>query len=48
LANEKRWLKSYDEGVPHSLEPYPVMTLVDYVDNKEIFFEIHIKVDSSV
>jgi long-chain acyl-CoA synthetase len=32
LANEKRWLKSYDEGVPHSLKPYPKMTLVDYVD----------------
>ncbi len=32
MANEKRWLKSYDEGVPHSLKPYPKMTLVDYLD----------------
>ncbi len=32
MANEKRWLKSYDEGVPPSLKPYPKMTLVDYVD----------------
>ncbi len=32
MADEKRWLKSYDEGVPHSLKPYPEMTLVDYVD----------------
>jgi len=32
LANEKRWLKSYDKGVPHSLKPYPKMTVVDYVD----------------
>ena len=32
MADEKRWLKSYDEGVPPSLKPYPKMTLVDYVD----------------
>ena len=32
MANEKRWLKSYDKGVPHSLKPYPKMTVVDYVD----------------
>jgi long-chain acyl-CoA synthetase len=32
LAQEKRWLKSYDEAVPHSLQPYPQLTLVDYVD----------------
>jgi long-chain acyl-CoA synthetase len=32
MAEEKRWLKSYDEGVPHSLKPYPDLTLVDYVD----------------
>jgi long-chain acyl-CoA synthetase len=32
LSNEKRWLKSYDEGVPHSLKPYPELTLIDYVD----------------
>jgi long-chain acyl-CoA synthetase len=29
---EHRWLKNYDPGVPHSLEPYPQKTLVDYVD----------------
>jgi hypothetical protein len=32
MADGKRWLKSYDEGIPYSLEPYPEMTLVDYVD----------------
>lgn len=26
------WLKFYDEGVPHSLEPYPKKTLIDFVD----------------
>ena len=25
------WLKHYDEGVPHSLEPYPEQTLLDVV-----------------
>ena len=29
--SDKPWLKSYDEGVPHSLEPYPDKTLVDMV-----------------
>ncbi len=29
---EYRWLKNYDPGVPHTLEPYPQKTLVDYVD----------------
>ena len=33
MVNENRWLKSYDEGVPSSLEPYPQKTLVDYVDD---------------
>ena len=28
---EARWLASYDEGVPHSLEPYPDRTLIDYL-----------------
>jgi long-chain acyl-CoA synthetase len=28
---EKRWLKHYDEGVPHTLEPYPPHTLLDYI-----------------
>jgi len=25
------WLKHYDEGVPHTLEPYPNLTLMDFV-----------------
>src|SRR5947209_1616177 len=25
------WLANYDEGVPHSLEPYPDRTLIDYL-----------------
>ncbi len=29
---EYRWLKNYDAYVPHSLEPYPQKTLIDYVD----------------
>ena len=28
---EFRWLANYDEGVPHSLEPYPDRTLIDYL-----------------
>ncbi|TSA47985.1 MAG: AMP-dependent synthetase [Deltaproteobacteria bacterium] len=31
--DEYRWLKNYDPGVPHSLEPYPQKTLIDYVDD---------------
>ena len=27
----KHWLKQYDEGVPHSLKPYPERTLLDVV-----------------
>ena len=27
----KIWLKNYDEGVPHSLAPYPEITLLDIV-----------------
>ncbi len=27
------WFKSYDPGVPHSLEPYPQHTAVDLLDN---------------
>lgn len=30
---EKRWLKSYDPGVPETLEPYPDKTLIDYLDD---------------
>ncbi len=29
---EYRWFKNYDPGVPHSLEPYPQKTLLDYLD----------------
>ena len=28
---EKDWLKHYDAGVPHTLEPYPEQTLLDAV-----------------
>jgi long-chain acyl-CoA synthetase len=28
----KPWLKHYDEGVPHSLQPYPQKTLLDIVN----------------
>ena len=30
---EKKWLKHYDRGVPHTLQPYPERTLVDVVDD---------------
>jgi len=26
---EYRWFDHYDPGVPHTLEPYPTMTLLD-------------------
>ncbi len=29
--NAKPWLKHYDQGVPHSLQPYPQKTLLDIV-----------------
>ncbi|RME85969.1 MAG: hypothetical protein D6775_01380 [Caldilineae bacterium] len=29
--SEKPWFKSYDEGVPHTLKPYPPKTLLDVV-----------------
>jgi len=29
---DKPWLKHYDEGVPHSLQPYPQKTLIDIVN----------------
>jgi len=29
----KPWLKSYDEGVPHTLRPYPQRTLLDVVSD---------------
>jgi long-chain acyl-CoA synthetase len=33
----KPWLPRYDEGVPHSLSPYPARTLLDYVhDTAEV------------
>ena len=28
---DKPWIKHYDKGVPHSLQPYPEITLVDVV-----------------
>src|SRR5262249_27823507 len=28
---EKRWLAHYDEGVPQTLAPYPLRTLLNYV-----------------
>jgi long-chain acyl-CoA synthetase len=31
MMTETRWLASYDEDVPHSLEPYPDRTLIDYL-----------------
>ena len=30
-AAENAWQRNYDEGVPRSLEPYPDLTLVDYL-----------------
>jgi long-chain acyl-CoA synthetase len=44
---EKRWLKHYDRGVPHTLQPYPERTLVDVVgdaaqqrpDHTALFFQ---------
>lgn len=30
---DKPWLKSYDEGVPHTLEPYPSATLHEQLEN---------------
>lgn len=29
--NDKPWFKHYDQGVPHSLAPYPELTLVEVV-----------------
>jgi long-chain acyl-CoA synthetase len=31
MMDTKPWLKHYDEGVPHSLQPYPAITLLDVV-----------------
>ena len=28
---EPAWFRNYDEGVPRSLEPYPNLTLLDYL-----------------
>jgi long-chain acyl-CoA synthetase len=30
---EKNWLKHYDRGVPHTLQPYPEHTLADVMDD---------------
>ncbi len=32
LMEEYPWHKSYDAGVPHTLQPYPARTMVDVVD----------------
>jgi long-chain acyl-CoA synthetase len=31
--SKKTWLKHYDEGVPHTLRPYPECTLLDIVSD---------------
>ncbi len=31
--NEKPWLKHYDPGVPHTLQPCPERTLLDVVSD---------------
>jgi long-chain acyl-CoA synthetase len=31
IPDEPAWLRNYDEGVPRSLEPYPDLTLLDYL-----------------
>jgi long-chain acyl-CoA synthetase len=44
---ERKWLKHYDSGVPHTLQPYPERTLVDVVgdaaqqrsDHTALFFQ---------
>jgi long-chain acyl-CoA synthetase len=32
-TNDVRWLRQYDEGVPHTLRPYPERTLLDVVSD---------------
>lgn len=32
MADEYPWYKSYDKGVPHSLEPYPQKTFLDVIE----------------
>ena len=31
IVKEPAWFRNYDEGVPRSLEPYPNLTLLDYL-----------------
>jgi long-chain acyl-CoA synthetase len=31
IPNEPAWFRNYDKGVPRSLEPYPDLTLLDYL-----------------
>ena len=31
--DHKTWLRHYDEGVPHTLRPYPECTLLDIVSD---------------
>ena len=33
MVAEYLWYKSYDKGVPHSLEPYPQVTFLDVVED---------------
>ncbi|MCX5992953.1 MAG: AMP-binding protein [Chloroflexi bacterium] len=33
MAESYPWFKSYDAGVPHSLEPYPAVTFLDVVED---------------
>jgi len=30
---DKPWLKSYDPGLPHSLQPYPYITMLDVLSD---------------
>ena len=33
MATDYPWFKSYDKGVPHTLEPYPKVTFMDVVED---------------
>ena len=33
MAESYPWFKSYDAGVPHTLEPYPAVTFMDVVED---------------
>jgi len=36
MTNARPWIRHYDKGVPHTLEPYPEHTLVDVVRRRAI------------